>query len=92
MRLSDDRINHLAHMVAYAIDDAEGVKFHKDLNKIRVLIKNIIERELSLEDKLAEVIHKRLRSQSKVIENTADYEIQFEQEFQKELKKHRPAD
>jgi uncharacterized protein len=87
MRLSEDKINHLAHLIAYALDDAEQVKIKGDLNRVRLRIKEILTRELEIEDEVDQAIRERMRRRKKILEGSDEWDIIYRQEFEAEMKK-----
>lgn len=89
MRLSEDKINHLSHLIAYALDDLDEVTLKRDLNTIRHAIRAIITEELSLDDKVDAVVRKRLKSRRGLVENSDEWNIVYRQEFDAELKRLR---
>lgn len=85
MRLSEDKVNHLSHLIAYALDDLDGCKFNTDMNTLRRLIRDTITAELSVEDRVDATIRARLKKRRGLVENSDEWNILYRQEFEAEM-------
>lgn len=87
MRLSDDRINHLAHLVYDGIWNDDLVDF-SDEEKALHEIKLIMARCLKVEDEADTAARDKIRSLSRdVPEGSREWDILYKKYLEEELKK-----
>ncbi|MGB3974882.1 MAG: DUF507 family protein [bacterium] len=90
MRLSDQKINHLAHLVTEAIEDGVFMDVLRETNEIRLRIKLILTDELKLEDEIDRAVRQTFRSMSKPPpEGSKEWEVMYEQFYQEQMQKRR---
>jgi hypothetical protein len=88
MRLSDDKVSHLTHVVLKGLLDKKAIAPLVEESAIRREIKRIIVKELKLAESIDESIRKKLQSYSKKIpEGTAEWEVLYQRFFQEESTK-----
>lgn len=88
MRLSDDKVSHLTHMVLKGLLDKKAIAPLVEESVIRREIKRVIVKELRLAESIDEFIRKKLQSYSKKIpEGTAEWEVLYQRFFQEESAK-----
>lgn len=90
MRLSQDKINHLAHLITNGLHNDPYVKFLVDRNEIRKKIRDIILEEMKKEDEIDKLVRKRIASyQKKIPEGSQEWEVLYRKLFNEELDKRR---
>ena len=88
MRLSDDKVSHLTHVVLKGLLDKKAIAPLVEESAIRREIKRVIVKELKLAESIDESIRKKLQSYSKKIpEGTAEWEVLYQKFFQEESAK-----
>ena len=88
MRLSDDKVSHLTHVVLKGLLDKKAVAPLAEESAIRREIKRIIVKELKLAESIDESIRKKLQSYSKKIpEGTPEWEVLYQKFFHEESSK-----
>ncbi|MCK4846772.1 MAG: DUF507 family protein [Deltaproteobacteria bacterium] len=87
MRLSDDRISHIAHLIADGIWRDDLIDFTKEKQAL-ISIKEIISNYLSVEDHADTVARHTIQSLSKdVPEGSREWDILYRKYFEEELAK-----
>jgi uncharacterized protein len=90
MRLSDQKINHLAHLLTETIEDEDCLDVLRDSNDIRLRIKLILTDELKLESEIDRAVRNIFRSMAKPPpEGSKEWEVMYEQYYEEQMKKHR---
>jgi hypothetical protein len=88
MRLSDDKVSHLTHVVLKGLLDKKAIAPLVEESVIRREIKRVIVNELKLAESIDESIRKKLQSYSKKIpEGTAEWEVLYQRFFHEESAK-----
>ena len=88
MRLSDDKVSHLTHVVLKGLLEKKAVALLAEESAIRREIKRIITKELKLAESIDESIRKKLQSYSKKIpEGTPEWEVLYQKFFYEESAK-----
>lgn len=88
MRLSDDKINHLTHVVLKGLIEKKAVVPAVDESIIRREMKRVIVKELKLADEIDESVTKKLESYSKKIyEGSSEWEVLYQKFFEEESAK-----
>lgn len=88
MRLSDDKVSHLTHVVLKGLLDKKAVTTLAEESAIRREIKRTIVKELQLAESIDESIRKKLQSYSKKIpEGTSEWEVLYQRFFHEESAK-----
>ncbi|MCK5236866.1 MAG: DUF507 family protein [Deltaproteobacteria bacterium] len=89
MRLSDDRISHLAHLISDGIWKDDLVDFEDD-NAVLQEVKSVITNYLQLEDDADTAAREKIRSLSRdVPEGSREWDVLYRQYFDEELDKKR---
>lgn len=92
MRLSDDKVNHLSHVILKKIKNDNIVEFCIDENDIRLGIKEGLAEGLEIidnvENKVKEVLHSYSR---KIIEGSREWDVMFNKIYEEELSKLGPT-
>lgn len=89
MRLSEDRISHIAHMVTDGIWKDDLVDFTDDDRALKE-VKRIITVFLKVEDTADDAARAKIRSLSRdVPEGSREWEILYNKYFEEEMAKHK---
>ncbi len=87
MRLSEDRISHISHLISDGIWKDDLVDFEKD-KEVLDEIKRILTHYLQVEDDADEHARTTIRSLSKNIpEGSPEWEVLYRKYFEEEIKK-----
>lgn len=87
MRLSDDRISHIAHLIADGIWRDDLIDFTKEKQAL-ISIKDVISNYLSVEDHADTVARHTIQSLAKdVPEGSREWDILYRKYFEEELAK-----
>lgn len=90
MRLSDQKINHLALLVTKAIENGVSMDVLRETNDIRLRIKLILTDELKLENEVDRAVRQTFRSMSRVPpEGSREWEVMYEQFYKEHMQKRR---
>jgi hypothetical protein len=88
MRLSDDKISHLTHVVLKGLLEKKAVTPLEDEGQIRRDIRRVIVKELKIADGIDEMVRKKLQSYSKKIyEGSSEWEVLYNKFFEEEAAK-----
>jgi hypothetical protein len=87
LRLSEDRISHIAHLISDGIWNDDLVDFVDD-NKVLIEIKRTITHYLKVEDEADTAARDKIRSLSRnVPEGSREWDILYKKYFEEELSK-----
>ncbi|MEE9523193.1 MAG: DUF507 family protein [Thermodesulfovibrionales bacterium] len=85
MRLSDDKISHLSHVLLKGLIDKDVIETKAEDGKIRKEIKRVIEGELKAGEQLDEAVRRKLQSLSrKLIEGSPEWEVLYQKYYAEE--------
>ena len=88
MRLSDDKISHISHVVLKGLIDKKAISPAVEDSAIRREIKRIIISELKLVDAIDDSVRKKLQSYSKnIYEGGSEWEVLYQKFFEEESSK-----
>ena len=88
MRLSDDKISHITHVVLKGLLEKKMITPIDDEGQIRRDIRRVIERELKVADGVDEMVRKKLQSYSKKIyEGGSEWEVLYNKFYEEEAAK-----
>lgn len=88
MRLSDDKISHLTHVVLKGLIEQKALTPLVDEGQIRREMRRVIMNELKLADSIDEAVKRKLQSYSKKIyEGTSEWEVMYNKFFEEETSK-----
>lgn len=91
MRLSDEKINHLSHVLVDAASDISGASFPKGRNRARLRILEIIREGVAAEDQVHERVRARIASQKKNIpEGGREWDVLYKRYYEAEMSKINP--
>ena len=88
MRISRDKLNKLAHVVADTLAEIDEVEFKEDRNTIRQEARKAMEHELLEEMKIDAAARKKIESQRRIIlEGSQEWDILYRKYYTDEVKK-----
>ncbi len=88
MRLSDDKISHLTHVVLKGLIEKKALTPLVDEGQIRREMRRVVVNELKLADSIDEAVKRKLQSYSKKIyEGTSEWEVMYNKFFEEETSK-----
>jgi hypothetical protein len=88
MRLTDDKVNKLAHTVADALAEIDEVDFLEDRNTIRQEARKALTKLLLEEVKIDAAARQKIASQQRIIpEGSQEWDILYRKYYNDEVKK-----
>lgn len=88
MRISRDKLNKLAHVVADTLADTDECEFLEDRNTIRQAARGILEKLLMEETRIDAAARQKIASQRKIIpEGSQEWDILYRKYYNDEVKK-----
>jgi hypothetical protein len=88
MRISDDKVNKLAHTVADALAEIDECDFLEDRNTIRQEARKALQKLLAEEVKIDQAARLKISSQRKIIvEGSQEWDILYRKYYNDEVKK-----
>ena len=88
MRISRDKLNKLAHVVADTLADIDDVEFQEDRNTIRQEARKALEKLLTEEMRIDQAARLKISSQRKIIlEGSQEWDILYRKYYTDEVKK-----
>jgi len=88
MRLSDDKVRHITHLLLKGLLEKEAIAISEEEGTIRREMQRIILLELKLADTIDEKVTKKLQSYSKKIyEGSSEWEVMYQKLFDEEASK-----
>ena len=88
MRISRDKLNKLAHVVADSLAEIDEVEFQEDRNTIRQEARKALEKLLMEETKLDAAARQKIASRRRIIpEGSQEWDILYRKYYNDEVKK-----
>ncbi len=88
MRISRDKLNKMAHMVADALAETDECEFLDDRNAIRQEARKALEKTLTEEMKIDQAARQKIASQRKIIvEGSQEWDILYRKYYNDEVKR-----
>jgi len=88
MRISDDKVNKLAHTVADALAEVDECDFLDERNAIRQEARKALQKLLAEEVKIDQAARFKISSQRKIIvEGSQEWDILYRKHYNDEVKK-----
>ena len=88
MRISHDKLNKLAHVIADTLAETDECEFLEDRNTIRQESRKILDKLFADEMKIDQAARLKVQSHKKNIpEGSAEWEILYRKYYQEEVKK-----
>ena len=89
-RLSNDKINHLSHLILQGILKDNSADLLEEDTKVLREIKRIINSEMVVEAEVDAIVRKKLQSYSrKITEGSQEWEVLYQKFFIEEMSKRR---
>jgi hypothetical protein len=87
-RISDDKVNKLAHVVADTLAEIDDVEFLEERNMVRQEARKALQKLLLEEVKIDQAARRKIASQQKVIpEGSQEWDILYRKYYNDEVKK-----
>jgi hypothetical protein len=88
VRVSRDKVNKVAHVVADALAEMNEVDFIEDRNSIRLEIRRLMEEVLNQEAKIDAAARQKIESQKRtILEGSQEWDILYRKYYNEEVKK-----
>ena len=88
MRVSRDKVNKVAHVVADALAEMNEVDFLEDRNSIRLEIRRLMEETLNQEAKIDAAARQKIENQKRtILEGSQEWDILYRKYYNEEVKK-----
>ena len=88
MRVSRDKANKVAHVVADTLASVDEVDFVEDRNTIRLEIRKILEDLLNQEERIDKSARQKIESQKRtILEGSQEWDILYRKYYNEEVKK-----
>jgi len=88
VRLSRDKVNKLAHVVADALAEMDQVDFVEDRNTVRLEVRKILEELLMQEARIDQAARQKIESQRRtILEGSQEWDILYRKYYNEEVKK-----
>ncbi len=88
MRISRDKVNKLAHVVADTLADTDEAEFQEDRNTVRQEARRILEQLFLEETKIDAAARQKISSQQRIIlEGSQEWDILYRKYYNDEVKK-----
>jgi uncharacterized protein len=88
VRLSRDKVNKLAHIVADTLASMDNVEFVEDRNSIRMEARRLLEELLKEEAKIDNAARQKIENQRRtILEGTQEWDILYRKYYNEEVKK-----
>lgn len=88
MRLSDDKVSHLTHIILKGLKDKDAVRTLSEDGAIRRAIRNVITKELKLAEDIDVKVSNKLQSYSKkVFEGSSEWDVLYQKFYDEEMSK-----
>ena len=88
MRISRDKLNKLAHVVADTLAEVEECEFLEDRNTIRLEVRKILEDVLNQEEKIDQAARHKIENQKRtILEGSQEWDILYRKYYNEEVKK-----
>jgi len=88
MVLTEDKINHLSHLVVKGLQEDAEIDFTVSHDNLLRLIKQAIFHEFQRDDEVDQFVRKKLGSyQKKMVEGSPEWEVLYRKFFNEEMKR-----
>ena len=88
MRISRDKLNKMAHMIADALAETDECEFLDDRNAIRQEARKALEKTLTEEMKVDQAARQKIASQRKIIvEGSQEWDILYRKYYNDEVRR-----
>jgi hypothetical protein len=88
VRVSRDKANKVAHVVADTLASVDEVDFVEDRNTIRLEVRKILEDLLNQEERIDKAARQKIESQKRtILEGSQEWDILYRKYYNEEVKK-----
>ena len=88
MRMSDDKVSHLSHLLLAAMQEYPDVDYRAEDNQVRLMIKEALVESLRTLDELEQKVTRTLQSYSrKIVEGSREWDLMYSKTYEEELQK-----
>jgi uncharacterized protein len=88
VRVSRDKLNKVAHVVADSLAEMNEVDFVEDRNSIRLEVRRLMEELLAQEAKIDTAARQKIESQKRtILEGSQEWDILYRKYYNEEVKK-----
>lgn len=88
MRLTEDRISYIAHLLCEGAVK-QGLIKTKEMGRLLTATKDVILAYCKLDDTVDEFVRKKIESHSRIImEGSPEWDVMYKKYFQEEMSKH----
>lgn len=88
MRLSDDKVSHLSHLLLAALQEYPDVDYRAEDNQVRLMVKEALVESLRTLDELEGKVNHTLQSYSrKIVEGSREWDLMYSKTYEEELQK-----
>ena len=88
MRVSQDKVNKLAHAVSDALAEVDAVEFIEDRNTIRQEARRILTELCTAEEKIDQAARQMIENQKKtILEGSQEWTIMYRNYYNQQVKK-----
>ena len=88
MRLSDDKVSHLSHLLLAALQEYHDVDYRAEDNQVRLMVKEALVESLRTLEELEEKVNHTLQSYSrKIVEGSREWDLMYSKTYEEELQK-----
>ena len=88
MRLSDDKVSHLSHLLLAALLEYPDVDYRAEDNQVRLMVKEALVESLRTLEELEEKVNHTLQSYSrKIVEGSREWDLMYSKTYEEELQK-----
>jgi hypothetical protein len=88
VRLSDDKISHLSHLLLAALQEYSDVDYRAEDNQVRLMVKEALVESLRTLEELEEKVNHTLQSYSrKIVEGSREWDLMYSKTYEEELQK-----
>ena len=92
MKLSHEKIVHLSHVVAAALEKTPGIELLKDRNEVRLDVLTLLRAELRKDEEIERRVRAKIVGQKRAIpEGSQEWDILFRKYYEEEIDKLRGA-
>lgn len=86
MRLSNDKISHITHLILKGLIERDAVEFIYEEGKVRREIRRVIVDELRLDEDIDAFVRNKLQSYSRrILEGSPEWEVMYQKFFHEEM-------
>jgi hypothetical protein len=88
VRLSDDKVSHLSHLLLAAMQEYPDVDYRAEDNQVRLMIKEALVESLRTLDEIEQKVTRTLQSYSrKIVEGSREWDLMYSKTYEEELQK-----